>query len=410
MSLAGAQTRAATRGSEAFLNPESRLASLLRATVLAIAALLVAWQLTFPLGLFGAVLGGFVGALTADWLARRQPDLRLPSVLLICLATTLLGLGAARLLVSLGWLATLLGPLNALHLNQALHWFILVAGGLFALRFAAHRAALLAVLEVALVASAVVGSFAAHRDGMVHRPLHIGDWAWSRGVDPVFIFLLLGGMGTLLLAGMLVSESRRRRLPLHFGALFLVALLLLLFVRVGGLPKPQPAGDLGLTGDPKEQQGGEGNQQQQQEMQRQKDGDQNQMNDLPFRDDYGDRGSQAPVAVVLLHDDYSPPSGVYYFRQTVFSQYNGRRLVQSTRDDVDVDVVRRFPSTVTEVALAPPIGAVRKALRTSRRPAGGPCPSLCPRLAGHAEADSQSQSATLSAHLRGAVSRPDLAL
>lgn len=364
MSLMDVHTASSSQGPNAFLTAESRLASLLRAGVLAIAALLVAWQLTFPMGLLGAVFGGFLGALAADLLARRQPDLRLPSVLLICLGATLLGLGAARLLVSLGWLASLLGPLNALHLNQTLHWFVLVAGGLFALRFAAHHIALLAVLEVALVASAVVSSFAAHRDGMVHRPLHIGDWAWSRGVDPVFIFLLLGGLGTLLLAGMLVSESRRRRLPLHFGALFLVALLLLLFVRVGGLPKPQPAGDLGLTGDPKEQQGGEGNQQQQ-ETQRQKDRDSNQMNDLPFQDDYGDRGSQAPVAVVLLHDDYAPPSGVYYFRQTVFSQYNGRRLVQSTRDDVDVDVVRRFPSIATEVALVPPVGPMRKALRTS---------------------------------------------
>ena len=48
---------------------------------------------------------------------------------------------------------------------------------------------------------------------------------------------------------------------------------------------------------------------------------------LEFRDNYDSEGRQVPLAVVLLHDDYSPPSGIYYFRQAAFSQYNGQRLV-----------------------------------------------------------------------------------
>ncbi len=337
-------------------------ASASRACVLAIAALLLAWPLTFPSGLLGAALGGLAGALGADLLARRQPHLRLMSVLLLCLLVLGCGLGLAWLLISSRWLASLLGPLPALQLSQAMQWFFVIASGLFALRFSAQRWPLLAVLEVAFVAASVVTRFAAHRDGMVHRPLRIGDWAWSRGIDPVVIFLVLGGLGSLLLAAMLVSEERRRRLPLHFLALLLVALLLLVFVRTGGLPKPQPAGDLGLTGEPQDA-SGEG-ETAQARGQSQK-GDSHQMDDLPFKDDYGSRGSQAPVAVVLLHDDYSPPSGVYYFRQTVFSQYNGQRLVQATRDDVDRDIVRSFPSRPTAVALVPPVSKIRKTLRTS---------------------------------------------
>lgn len=345
---------------------ESAVASALRALVLSIAALLVAWPLTFPLGLFGAFCGGLMGALTGDAIARRQPNLRLPSALLICGVLLFLGLGTARLLVASGTLAGWLGPLTALHWSQGVQWFFVVACGTFALRLSAQRLPLLAVMEVALVAAAVVSRFAAHRDGMVHRPLHIGDWAWSRGFDPVFIFLILGGLGTFLLAAMLVSEERRRRLPLHFLSLALVALALLFFVRVGGLPKPQPAGDLGLTGDPQDQEGqSDEERERQRRQQQQKDGDSHQMSDLPFKDDYGSRGEQAPVAVVLLHDDYAPPPGVYYFRQTVFSQYNGRRLVQSTRDDVDRDIVHRFPSTPTEVAKVPALGETRQSLRTS---------------------------------------------
>ena len=40
------------------------------------------------------------------------------------------------------------------------------------------------------------------------------------------------------------------------------------------------------------------------------------------------------MAVVLLDDDYSPPSGAYYFRQEVWSQFNGTRLISTRRADV----------------------------------------------------------------------------
>ena len=46
---------------------------------------------------------------------------------------------------------------------------------------------------------------------------------------------------------------------------------------------------------------------------------------------------------MLLHDDYSPPTGVYYFRQGAFSQFNGRRLIATTRDGLDTDVLDGFP-------------------------------------------------------------------
>ncbi|MCX4245519.1 transglutaminase-like domain-containing protein [Paraliomyxa miuraensis] len=65
-------------------------------------------------------------------------------------------------------------------------------------------------------------------------------------------------------------------------------------------------------------------------------------------------GSPAPMAVVLFGDDYTPPSGGFYFRQDVWSHWNGSRLVDSRRPDVDRDVPRSFPSTPTEVVEPPP--------------------------------------------------------
>jgi len=351
------------RGDDAARRP-SRWPGVLRALVLAAAAVVLCWPLTVGGGVVAAAVGGLAGALGADALARRRPPLRLAGALGLALLAFLLGAWGVRTLSASALFAGLLGPVAALRLTEAVRWFFLTAPVVFGLRFAARRRPLLALLEVLAVAVAVAASFAAHREGMVHRPLSIGDWAWSRGIDPAFVFLALGGLATLLLAVLLISEERRRRLPLHLSALFLVALVLLLVIRVGGLPKPQPAGDLGLTGDPEaeteadqegeiEGRGGRGGQPREQ------------LDDLEFKNEYGSSGAQAPVAVVVLHDDYSPPAGAYYFRQTVFSQYNGRRLVQATRDDVDRDVVRRFPAAPIEVAEAPPAGHGRRPLRTS---------------------------------------------
>jgi len=73
-----------------------------------------------------------------------------------------------------------------------------------------------------------------------------------------------------------------------------------------------------------------------------------------FDDSTPPSGSPAPMAVVLFGDDYEPPSGGFYFRQDVWSHWNGSRLVDARRPDVDRDVPRTFPATPTEVADPPP--------------------------------------------------------
>ncbi len=339
------------------------MASWLRAAVLAGAATVLCWPLTVTTGVVAAIAGALLGALAADRLGKSDstPELRLPTVLAGTVMVSLLGTAGARLLATVPAFAAAAGPVTVIHLSEAGRWFFLIAPCVFALRFTANRRPVLELLEVIAVAGAIVTGFAAHRDGMVHRPLAIGDWAWSRGFDPVLVFLALGGVATLLLAALMISEERRRRLPLHFSALILVAFVLLLVMRVGGLPKPQPAGDLGLTGDPEAEAEGE-------ESEAQGGGQGNpsdQLGDLRFQDEYSSTGGQAPVAVVLLHDDYSPPSGAYYFRQSAFSQYNGRKMVQAVRGDVDRDILRRFPSTATDVPEAPDLSTGRQALHTS---------------------------------------------
>lgn len=337
------------------------LVSFLRALVLAAAALITAWPLTVGTGVLMALLGAFLGALSADRAA--ATPLRLPSTLMISGAAFVVGVFAARFLVTTSLFASVVGPVNALWLSEAALWLAMTLPFFFALRFLAARKRLFIVFEVLVIAGAVAWSLAAHREGMIHRPYSIGDWAFTKGLDPVLLLLLLGICGLFLMAALLMSENRRRRLVLHFGALAALALLLLVVVRVGDvLPQPRGGDELGLTGDPNE---GEDESDEENEGGQSEGDPSDQMDDLDFRDNYNSSGEQAPVAVVLLHDEYSPPPGVYYFRQTAFSQYNGRRLVQATRDGVDTDIMSRFPSKPEKLAAAPVLSDKREALRTT---------------------------------------------
>src|SRR5262249_30247062 len=51
----------------------------------------------------------------------------------------------------------------------------------------------------------------------------------------------------------------------------------------------------------------------------------------------------APMAVVLLGDDYSPPGQTYYFRQEVWSEFKGARLVAANRSGTDDDTRAEVP-------------------------------------------------------------------
>ncbi len=121
-------------------------------------------------------------------------------------------------------------------------------------------------------------------------------------------------------------------------------------------PPPDGGGGLGLRPEESEAKEGKGQQQERGGAS---------ASELEFRDKYNPGGARVPVAVVLFHDDYSPPSGVYYFRQGAFSQYNGRKLVVSGRKDIDNDLIPYFPARLSEIANAPEVNENRGPLETT---------------------------------------------
>ncbi|MEM7138530.1 MAG: transglutaminase-like domain-containing protein [Myxococcota bacterium] len=318
-------------------------------------AVLVA-SLASPTGSVAAFFGGVAGCLMGAGVSRTR--VRSSAVL----GLAVLGLA---LLVALRWgltggsaFASAFGPLGAMRAATVLMSGVGAAIASTAIRTWSRRRAVFALFELLLVAVAFAQLFVPHRHGAINRPFYLADWIIALGWDPTWLFLLVGGGATLLGLLLLLREQRFARAVLNLGIVVaLLGLIVLATPTIGMPPTPPDGGGLGLRPDESKGQSGEGG------VPDDRQGPTN--GELEFRNKYSDGGSRVPVAVVLFHDDYSPPSGVYYFRQGAFSQYNGRKLVTSGRRDVDRDLIGNFPTRPTEIKGAPPTNENRGPLETT---------------------------------------------
>jgi len=303
-----------------------------------------------------AFFGGFLGCLVGARVAGTR--LRTPAIL----ASAAVALGVVvwvrGILTGGSGLASALGPVSALRVTttfSAMFVSVIVSA---TLRACSKRRPLFGVFELLLVAVAFAQLFVPHRHGAINRPFYLADHIIALGWDPTWLFLFVGGTATALGLVLLLREQGFGRAVLNLG---IVAILLGLIVvatpMVGMPPPPDGGGGLGLR--PEDRQATDGDQRQPGSRGGPANGE------LEFRDKYETGGERVPVAVVLFHDDYSPPSGVYYFRQGAFSQYNGRKLVVSGRRDVDDDLIPVFPSRPLEIESAPELNDNRGPLETT---------------------------------------------
>jgi hypothetical protein len=302
--------------------------------------------LALPSGVLAGALGALLGSLGAQWVHGARVRL-LPGLALAA------GCAGGAVLLASGVAgselpARVLGLRGAIELADALRLGGAVLGGVLGLRLLALRARAALALEAVLVAAAVAVPVAAHRDGMIARPLEIADWFWQRGLDPVLAFVGLGLVAALLVGGTL---ARGRHVGRSLVALLTVLLLGgLLAVPLHwvsldpSLRKPlvgggegEEAGRAGGGGQPSGSEGRPSTAEDDLEQQR------------------GERGQQRPVAVVIFHKDVEPFGGVFYFRHAAFSQFNGTRLVESAQAHIDPDAPWRFPSAKTRLP-GPPEG------------------------------------------------------
>jgi transglutaminase-like putative cysteine protease len=261
---------------------------------------------------------------------------------------TLGALAAGSVVSDSLWCAAQLGAQQALFLSNFLS--TVLGCGFFALglRALALRRRLFSLFEVLCVGLAFAQLVAAHRFGAINRPFELADSIIAQGGDPSGALLMIGALTAMLILALLFRERSLWRSLMHLGLALLLLFIVLTSTRILGLPAPPPgATGLGLRPDEKnkhenEQKGSHRPHDSQSDNER-----------LEFRDNYDSQGRQAPLAVVVLHDDYSPPTGLYYFRQTAFSQYNGKRLVSATSASVDNDVAPSFVTHKTSLGAVP---------------------------------------------------------
>jgi len=340
---------------------EPWLASGARALVHGITAGVFAWPLTMPSAVAAAALGAAVGAV----LGRLVAGSRFRLWAIVAGGVALLGLVVAGLgaLGRSAFVADALGPVAALETTETAVFGLGALVVSTVLRAASARRPVLAAVEVGAIALAFAQLVVAHRHGSINRPFAIADRILSEGGDPTSAILSIGVAAALVMALYLLAERRVLR---SLASLLVAALLLGGVAALVRTPEPPDALGLRASGGGKEDQ----------RRKDQRDGrggghgdanrpDRRTADDLEFRDEYEQPRNRVPVAVVLFHDDYSSPTGTYYFRQTAFSQFNGRRLVSAMDPGLDRDVQAGFPLGPVDVPQPPPPGPDRVDVSTT---------------------------------------------
>ena len=308
-----------------------------------------------------AALGAALGAGFAPAMARRA--YRTGALVALGAGLVALGFLGRYLAVDTDLAVRALGPAAALRTGDGWLFGFAASGVSFALRSLSARRRSLAALEVVAVAGAFMQLVVAHRHGAINRPFEIADPIIAAGGDPTHVFYGVGALAALAVVLLLLAERSVWRSLLHLLAVVLI-LGLVLGVTDALEPPSPPVGGAGLglrpDGEEGEKQEGEGGQ----GDRRSEGGQQRPDENLEFEDDLDTSQSRVPVAVVLFHSDYSSPTGVYYFRQGAFSQYNGRRMVAAT-GAFDRDLGDAFPSRTYTVTDPPLLNQNRQSLETT---------------------------------------------
>ena len=323
------------------------------ALVWAVAWIVVSSEFTVKAGSAAAALGAVLGYFAGHYLSATRLRSSVGAVLIpLVLAVTNL---MASLPASSRFVASLLGAGSAFAAAAFGRWLLLALATVMLLKFLSKRHPAWIGAEVALVSLFLAAPFAAHRDGFINRPHFLIDPLWSRGLDPVPYLFGLGAIAAAVLVLLTIGRTSKRGSAFDLVILLGVVGLLYLYLPENKLRDwiPEPKGGLGLQGQPKDgkPEDGNGDGPSRPPLDGEGEGKQNQdpNDEIPFKDNYEQNPESRPIAVVILRDDYDPPYGFYYFRQSAFSQFNGRRLIADTTGNADLDVALNFPVQPTKV-------------------------------------------------------------
>ena len=339
-----------------------RFRELASALVWACATCVATFFVSLPSAAIIAAWGGFLGYLLGCYLASTR--LRLLAAVGGCAVTYLCITLAGSLCSDSYMVASALGAENAFVATQWLNWGGTSFCATALLRFLSGRQPFLISAEILSVTLLLASPLASHRQGFINRPHFLVDPLWSRNLDPIPVLFALGAVAAALLV--ILQNGRRTRRASWFDLILLFLLIGLLYAIVPdrrlldfdihdpfgfkGKAKQDKDGDQG-KGKPKNGKPTNG------KPKDGEDGGRSEAEEMPLDQPQENKEKPKPVAIVLLRDDYKPPYGYYYFRQTAFSQYNGKRLVADTTGKTDQDLPGGYPTQLTTIQSSVPLNS-----------------------------------------------------
>jgi transglutaminase-like putative cysteine protease len=225
----------------------------LRALAMAAATFCLITDVALSSGIVSAIFGALVGTVLGELVGRSR--VRLPWALGAIAGSVVIGLLAGALVLRAEWLVSLLGPAGALHASGFFQYGAVVLGATIALRAIAIRHPAWLSIELGVLVVAVAVALAAHRGGVIARPLWLSDFAWRRGLDPENVLIAIGVFVALIAMSLLLFERRGR---LSLAALPLIPLIAMLAVSCFEVTREAPE-ESEASADPEESEGGEPN-------------------------------------------------------------------------------------------------------------------------------------------------------
>ena len=308
--------------------------------------------------------------ITASLLALGFFRIRLRLVWCLLIATIMATIGIAGSALTLNTFGAH-DVASTITLSRFWYYAFIVFGIILTTRSLALRYKSCQIIESALFLGTLVYILFGHRDFNLTSPREIADYLYMNGYNPIDVYRWLG-IGAAFLAFLLLF--RRARFARALYSFAVLALLLLLIPTSIGAAKlvPDIVDPLGLRSND-DQQADDDNSDDDDSDDDDSDGD----SDGDSNDDEDDNSNSGggsssneksdkksnnssnnnngnsssndpiPVAVAVFYDEYTPPDGVLYFRQSVLSSYDGNHLVAST---VDTDVISSMPTTTPNEA------------------------------------------------------------
>ncbi len=328
---------------------ESLWVQVVKVILLSASAVGYTWELLHGAYHIVAVVAVIVAAICAAF-ATKWRVRTLWCVLVSCILIVIGFIGSTLTLNNLG----AYDLASTINVSRIWYYSGIIFGIVFLTRSLSLRYRTAQSIESALIIGTLVYNFFDHRDFNLQNPREFADYLYTHGYDPINVYRGMGVIAAFLSILMLLGNAKAGRVAYSIVVLLILALLGAWLIENTRIPA-DVRDPLGLFDNNDNEDGGKDGDEESKGDQSDDNDDDNDDNDDDGEggngggDDKkdgngGGKGNNdsnspnpnsppTPVAVAVFYDEFTPNDGIFHFRQTVLSEYDGNHLVASTVDD-----------------------------------------------------------------------------